>query len=65
MITQSTLGVIEQKIIRKHWPVDDTIPPPSKKKRSGFMQKMMDLQQQKLKEAEAIRAKKRKAASRR
>jgi YidC/Oxa1 family membrane protein insertase len=66
MITQSTLGVIEQKIIRKHWPVDDSIPPPSKtKKKSGFMQRMMELQQQKLKEAEAIRAKKRKAEARR
>ncbi len=64
MITQSTLGIIEQKIIRKHWPVDDTVVE-TKKKRSGFMQRMMDLQQQKLKEAEAIRAKKRKAAARR
>jgi YidC/Oxa1 family membrane protein insertase len=63
MITQSTLGIIEQKIIRKYWPVDETLPP--KKKKSGFMAKIMEANQQKMKQIEAARAQKKKAASRR
>jgi len=61
MITQSTLGLIEQKIIKKYWPVDDKEPPQSKKKKGGFMQRLMEAQEQKVKELEA----RKKAASRR
>lgn len=61
MITQSTLAIIEQKIIRKYWPVDDK--PLPKKKKSGFMARLMEQAQaqQKMKE----QAQQRKASARR
>ena len=39
------LGIIEQKVIKKVWPLDDTEKP---KKKSGFMARLMELQQQQL-----------------
>jgi hypothetical protein len=41
MITQSGLGIIEQKLIKKVWPLDDTERP---KKKNGFMARLMELQ---------------------
>jgi YidC/Oxa1 family membrane protein insertase len=43
MITQSGLGIIEQKVIKKIWPIDDVERP---KKKSGFMARLMEAQQQ-------------------
>jgi YidC/Oxa1 family membrane protein insertase len=43
MITQSGLGILEQTVIKKVWPVDNTEKP---KKRSGFMARLADLQKQ-------------------
>jgi YidC/Oxa1 family membrane protein insertase len=43
MITQSGLGIIEQKVIKKIWPLDDTERP---KKKSGFMARLMEAQAQ-------------------
>ena len=45
MITQSGLGIIEQKVIKKLWPLDDAERP---RKKSGFMTRLMELQQQQL-----------------
>ncbi len=51
MITQSGLGILENTVIKKAWPVDDSEPPPGEKK-EGFMQKMLQRAQdmQKLQE---------------
>jgi YidC/Oxa1 family membrane protein insertase len=46
MITQSGLGVIEQKVIKKYWPVDDREKPV---KKSGFMARLMEAQNQQMK----------------
>ncbi len=43
MITQSGLGIIEQKVIKKIWPIDDAERP---RKKSGFLARLMEAQQQ-------------------
>ena len=43
MITQSSLGILEQRVIRKYWPVDDREMPV---KKSGFMARLMEAQNQ-------------------
>ena len=43
MITQSALGIVEMKVIRKYWPVDETEIAP---KKDGFLAKMVALQEQ-------------------
>jgi len=40
MITQSFLGILENTVIKKIWPINDNEPPASEKK-DGFVQKMM------------------------
>ena len=59
MITQSTLGIFEQKVIKKFWPVDDT--EPEKKKSgcgpfSGAMAKLAEKQKEQMKLIEAQKA---------
>lgn len=51
MITQSGIGVIEQKVIRKYWPLDEAEKPASK----GFLAKMMDRAQEAQKQAEELK----------
>jgi membrane protein insertase Oxa1/YidC/SpoIIIJ len=51
MITQSGLGVFEQKFIKKHWPPDVTEQP----KKPGFLGKMMARAQEAQKEAERLK----------
>ncbi|MBL8857654.1 MAG: membrane protein insertase YidC [Planctomycetes bacterium] len=60
MITTSTLGIIEQKVIKKYWPIDETPPP---KKKSGFMAKLMAQAQEQQKQRE--NAQRKKSAARR
>jgi YidC/Oxa1 family membrane protein insertase len=50
MITQSGLGVIEQKVIKKYWPVDDREKPV---KKNGFMSRLMEAQGQQMKKTAA------------
>ena len=45
MITQSGLGILEQKVIKKVWPIDDAERP---RKKSGFMARLMEAQQQQM-----------------
>ncbi len=52
MITQSGIGIVEQKVIKKYWPVDDTEIEPKKK---GFMARLMEAQQAQMKKMEAQR----------
>jgi YidC/Oxa1 family membrane protein insertase len=40
MITQSGIGILENTVVKKIWPIDDSEPPPSQKK-EGFLQSMM------------------------
>jgi membrane protein insertase Oxa1/YidC/SpoIIIJ len=56
MIVTSTLGIIEQKVIKKYWPIDDTPPPP--KKKSGFMARLMAQAQEQQKRRESEQKKK-------
>ena len=42
MITQSGLGILEQKVIKKVWPIDDREVPPRK---TGFLARLMEAQQ--------------------
>jgi membrane protein insertase Oxa1/YidC/SpoIIIJ len=50
MVTGSILGIIEMRVIKKYWPVDDTEKPP---KKDGFMSRLMEAQQKQLKKLEA------------
>ena len=43
MITQSGLGIIEQKVIKKLWPLDETEQP---RKKSAFLAKLMEAQEE-------------------
>ena len=43
MITQSILGIMEQTVIKKIWPIDATEKP---KKKSGFMARLSVMQEQ-------------------
>jgi len=52
MITQSGLGVFEQKFIKKHWPPDMTEQP---KKNPGMLGKMMARAQEAQREAEKLK----------
>jgi YidC/Oxa1 family membrane protein insertase len=45
MITQSGLGIVEQKVIKKLWPLDDAERP---RKKSAFMHRLMEAQQQQM-----------------
>jgi membrane protein insertase Oxa1/YidC/SpoIIIJ len=54
MITQSGLGVFEQKFIKKHWPPDDT---EQQKKAPGLIGKMMARAQEAQREAERLKKK--------
>ncbi len=54
MITQSGLGIIEQKLIKKIWPLDDAERP---RKKNGFMARLMEAQQQQMKQRERGRKK--------
>jgi YidC/Oxa1 family membrane protein insertase len=61
MVTTSTVGIIEQKVIKKVWPIDDTEPEP-KKKKSGCapmaeaIQRAAEQQQARQKELERQRS---------
>lgn len=55
MITSSAWGIIEIRVIKKIWPIDDTEQP---KKQSGFMARLAEAQRQKIKELEANQARK-------
>ncbi len=54
MITQSGLGILEMTLIKKIWPIDDSIPPPGQEKKS-WMQKMMARAEEAQRAAEASR----------
>ncbi|MDF1798610.1 MAG: YidC/Oxa1 family insertase periplasmic-domain containing protein [Planctomycetota bacterium] len=60
MITQSTMGIFEQKVIKKLWPVDDTEAEKKDKKGcgplSGMMEKAAERQKQQMALVEAQRA---------
>ena len=53
MITQSTLGILEQTVIKRFWPIDATEQP---KKTSGFMARLAEMQEQAQKMQEAKQA---------
>lgn len=57
MITTSALGIVEQKYIKKHWPIDDTELPP---KKDGFLAKLMAAQAERLKQQQQAQSKKKK-----
>ena len=52
MITQSILGMFEQQVIKKYWPVDDAEQAP---KKSGFMSRLAEKQKEHMKRIEAQR----------
>lgn len=51
MITQSGIGVIEQKVIRKYWPLDEKEQPT----KQGFLGKLMDRAQEAQKQADELK----------
>lgn len=55
MITSSAWGIIEIRVIKKIWPIDDAEQP---KKQSGFMARLAEAQRAKIKELEANQARK-------
>lgn len=70
MMTTSTIGIIEQRVIKKVWPIDDTEPEKKKKKKSGcgpfsgIMQNMADKQREQMKRMQAMQAEQRRQAQR-
>jgi YidC/Oxa1 family membrane protein insertase len=58
MITTSLFGVLEQTVIKKIWPIDDSEQP---KKKSGFMARMAEMQKKAQKMQEMQKAEKRRA----
>jgi YidC/Oxa1 family membrane protein insertase len=52
VITQSTLGLFELKVIKKYWPVDDAEKP--KKKKSGIMARLAEAQKQQMKRMQGM-----------
>ena len=52
MITQSFLGIIEIGVIKRVWPVDDTVP---EKKKDGFLTRMAAKQQEQMKRMEELK----------
>ncbi len=61
MLTTSTLGIFEQQVIKKVWPIDDNErDKPTKKKGcgpfSGFMEQLAEKQKEQMKRAEAMRS---------
>ena len=60
MVTQSGLGIIEQRVIKKIWPIDDTEPEKKKKAGcgpfSGMMQNIAEKQRQQVKAMEVAKA---------
>ena len=59
MITSSAWGIIEIRVIKKIWPIDDAEKP---KKQNGFMARLAEAQRAKIKELEANQARKTAAA---
>ena len=59
MITQSTLGIVEQVVIKRFWPLDATELPP---KQGGFFAKLAKLQEEQSKKLAAGGATKKKRA---
>lgn len=53
MITQSALGIFEQRVIKKYWPVDDTEQP---KKKDGFMARLAKAQEEQMKRLQVQQA---------
>ena len=59
MITQSTMGIVEQKVIKKVWPIDDAEAEPKKKgcgPFSGMMERLAEKQKAQMKMLEKQRA---------
>ncbi|MEW6072077.1 MAG: YidC/Oxa1 family insertase periplasmic-domain containing protein [Planctomycetota bacterium] len=61
MITQSTLGIVEQRVIKKLWPIDDAEPEKVTKERRGCgpfrgaLQNIAEKQRQEVRRVEAMR----------
>ncbi|MFM7298163.1 MAG: hypothetical protein ACKO4Q_13200, partial [Planctomycetota bacterium] len=55
-IVQSGLGILEMTVVKKIWPIDDSLPPPGQEKKS-WMQKMMARAEDAQRAAEASRGK--------
>jgi YidC/Oxa1 family membrane protein insertase len=53
VITQSCLSMFEMKVIKKYWPLDDTEKPKQKKK-SGFLARLAQAQQQQMKRVQEM-----------
>ncbi len=63
MMTTSGLSIVEQKVIKKLWPIDDTELPPKEKKGcgpfSGMMQHLAEKQREQMKRMQAMQNEKR------
>ena len=69
MMTTSTFGIIEQKVIKKVWPIDDTELEPKKKGAgcgpfAGMMEHMAEKQKEQLKRVQAMEAERRRQQKR-
>ena len=60
MITSSAWGILEIRVIKKIWPIDDTEQP---KKKNGFMARLAETQRAKIKQLEVQQTKKRAAGA--
>ena len=63
MITTSGMSIVEQKVIKRLWPLDDTEPAPRERKGcgpfAGIMQNLAAKQQEHMKRVQAMQAEQR------
>jgi YidC/Oxa1 family membrane protein insertase len=71
MITTSSCSILEQKVIKKLWPIDESEPEPSPKDRkgcgpfSGMMQHLAERQREQMKRVQAMQAERRRQQEKR
>ena len=69
MITTSTCSIVEQKVIKKMWPIDDTEPDPAPRKGcgpfSGMLQHLAEKQREQMKRVQAMENERRRQESKR
>ena len=69
MITTSGCSIIEQKVIKKLWPIDDTEPERKQAKGcgpfSGMMQHLAEKQREQMKRVQAMQSERRRQESKR
>jgi membrane protein insertase Oxa1/YidC/SpoIIIJ len=69
MMTTSGCSILEQKVIKRLWPIDESEPPPKERKGcgpfSGVLQHMAEKQREQMKRVQAMQAERRRQENKR